>query len=139
MVHCRARRMVYAVSVLAVRLNRVHSPVSLLKKLFVGFAVIRVYGNAHATGHAYRLSLKLEVISHRFYDISRHLVRVGNGIQISHVHKELIAADTADHVAALKHFFQNFRSLPKELIAVGMAQKIICLFEVIQIDNHQRA
>ena len=53
-------------------------------------------------------------------------------------HDELVAAEAGDEIVRAQHFAQTVGHRAQQLVAAGMAERIVDLLELVEVDEQQR-
>src|SRR6185437_954565 len=127
-----------AVRVPALLLRRIHRRVGTIHQDPLGVAVIRVYGDADTRADATLLTEQHDGTNRGpEYTRSKDLDIVQAARVLAEQH-ELIAAEARHQVARARAGAQAGRRLPQERVAGLMAEGVVDLFEMVQVEEQDR-
>jgi hypothetical protein len=119
-------------------LGGVHRQVRVAQQRFDVLAVLRIKAHPHAGRHAHALPMDEDRLCHRAYQAVAHEVDLLADVMRHQQDQEFIAAQTRHQVAATHRPAQPARHLHQQGVTGGMAQGVVDVLEVIQVDEHQR-
>ena len=144
--------------VLALRLDREHGHVGIAHQVGHRAAVAREDGDAHAGGDEAFLPAHQHRVAHHFQDAVGHALRVALVADLGQQRDELVAAQAAHrleravrarahrleralhHLLAVAHAgTQALRHFHQQLVAGGMAERVVDDLEAVQVDQQERA
>ena len=100
-------------------------------------AVGRVNGNAHREGHHHVVPVQQHAVRAGLQQLFRHLGGLHVATTGQQQHK-LVAALARQRVTRPQHRLQAARRLDQQRIARAVAQGVVDVFEVVQVDEHHR-
>ncbi len=102
----------------------------------VGF-VVGVDGDADAGRHEQLVALDGEGLGGGIKDFFRHDLGMDGVFQLGQDDHELVAAESRHRIAFAQAFEQPSRGLAQQLVADGVAEAVVDLLELVEVDDHQ--
>ena len=125
-----------AEAIAAIFLGKIHRRIDILDQRFFVQRVGRVHGDADARSDPALVAVNGHRLDHGGKDFSRRRSHLRLIRHLAQHNDELVTADAGYHVALAHAFLQPFGGFNKQDISRGVAERIVYVFEAVEVHEH---
>jgi hypothetical protein len=104
----------------------------------IGADAARGHGDADAGADLDQMIVDLVALAQAIDDAPGETGGVVGGMDVLLEHHELVAAEPRHEVLGPQHLAQPFGHRAQQLVAAGMAERVVDLLELVEVDEQQR-
>ena len=121
----------------AVGLGAIQRHVGVLEQR-VGGNAARGHGDADAGADFDQMIVDLVALAQAIDDAAGEACGIFAGMDVLLEHDEFVAAEAGDKILGPQHFAQAVGDRAQQLVAAGMAERVVDLLELVEVDEQQR-